>query len=54
LTIFQEYRVGHLPILDDRGQPIGIVTPEHIRRILQPIDLLKFRSVAEAIDLLRK
>jgi PAS domain S-box-containing protein len=51
LTIFQEYRIGHLPILNDRGQPIGIVTPEHIRRVLQPIDLLKFRSIAEAMTL---
>jgi CBS domain-containing protein len=48
LTIFQEQRIGHLPILDEYGRAIGIVTPEHIRRVLQPIDLLKFRSIAEA------
>jgi PAS domain S-box-containing protein len=47
LTIFQQYQIRHLPILDDRQQLIGIVTPEHIRQILQPVNLLKFRSVAE-------
>jgi PAS domain S-box-containing protein len=49
LTIFQQYRIGHLPILNDRQQLIGIVTPEHIRQILQPVNLLKFRSVAEGM-----
>jgi PAS domain S-box-containing protein len=47
LTIFQQYQIRHLPILDDRQKLIGIVTPEHIRQILQPVNLLKFRSVAE-------
>lgn len=49
LTIFQQQQIRHLPILDDRQQLIGIVTPEHIRQILQPVNLLKFRSVAEAM-----
>ncbi|AFY92522.1 CBS domain-containing protein [Chamaesiphon minutus] len=49
LTIFQQHQVRHLPILNDRQQLIGIVTPEHIRQILQPINLLKFRSVAEGM-----
>ncbi len=49
LTIFQQHQIRHLPILNDRQQLIGIVTPEHIRQILQPINLLKFRSVAEGM-----
>jgi PAS domain S-box-containing protein len=49
LTIFQQHQIRHLPILDDRQQLIGIVTPEHIRQILQPVNLLKFRSVAEGM-----
>jgi PAS domain S-box-containing protein len=47
LAIFQQHQIQHLPILDDRNKLIGIVTPEHIRKVLQPINLLKFRSVAE-------
>jgi CBS domain-containing protein len=49
LTIFQQYQIRHLPILNDRQQLLGIVTPEHIRQILQPVNLLKFRSVAEGM-----
>jgi PAS domain S-box-containing protein len=49
LGIFQQHQIRHLPILDDRQQIVGIVTPEHIRQILQPINLLKFRSVAEGM-----
>jgi PAS domain S-box-containing protein len=49
LAMFQQHDIRHLPILDDRQQLIGIVTPEHIRQILQPINLLKFKSVAEGM-----
>jgi PAS domain S-box-containing protein len=49
LAMFQQHQIRHLPILDDFQQLIGIVTPEHIRQVLQPINLLKFKSVAEAM-----
>ncbi|WP_309739788.1 PAS domain S-box protein, partial [Chamaesiphon sp. OTE_20_metabat_361] len=49
LTIFQQHQIRHLPILNDRQQLIGMVTPEHIRQILQPVNLLKFRSIAEGM-----
>jgi PAS domain S-box-containing protein len=55
LTIFQQHQIRHLPILDVGNRLVGIVTPEHIRQILQPINLLKFRSVEEAmtVDVVR-
>jgi PAS domain S-box-containing protein len=49
LTIFQQYQIRHLPILNANQQLIGIVTPEHIRQILQPVNLLKFRLVSEGM-----
>jgi PAS domain S-box-containing protein len=49
LGVFQQHQIRHLPILDDRQQLIGVVTPEHIRQILQPVNLLKFRSVLEGM-----
>jgi PAS domain S-box-containing protein len=49
LSIFQQHQIRLLPLLDEQGKLIGIVTPEHIRQILQPINLLKFRSVAEGM-----
>jgi PAS domain S-box-containing protein len=47
LNIFQQQQIRYLPILDEQEQIIGMVTPEHIRQILQPVNLLKFRTVAE-------
>jgi PAS domain S-box-containing protein len=49
LAIFQQHQIRHLPILDDRQQIVGMVTPEHIRQVLQPINLLKFRLVSEGM-----
>ncbi len=49
LAVFQQHKIRHLPILDDRQQLIGVVTPEHIRQVLQPVNLLKFKLVAEGM-----
>jgi PAS domain S-box-containing protein len=49
LGMFQQHQIRHLPILDDRQQLIGVVTPEHIRQVLQPVNLLKFKSVSEGM-----
>ncbi|MDJ0696916.1 CBS domain-containing protein [Mastigocoleus sp. MO_188.B34] len=47
LFLFRRYRIRHLPILDDKGAVIGIVTPESIRKILRPDYFLKLRRVAD-------
>jgi PAS domain S-box-containing protein len=49
LAMFQQHDIRHLPMLDDRQQPIGIVTPEHVRQVLQPVNLLKFKLVTEGM-----
>jgi PAS domain S-box-containing protein len=49
LAMFQQYQIRHLPILDGHQQLIGVVTPDHIRQVLQPINLLKFKLVAEGM-----
>jgi CBS domain-containing protein len=40
-------QIRHLPILDEHGGVLGIVTPESLRTILKPTDLLQLRRVAE-------
>ncbi len=40
LGLFRQYRIRHLPIVDDYGEPVGIVTYDSIRRALQPVNLL--------------
>jgi PAS domain S-box-containing protein len=55
LSILEQYKIRHLPIIDDRSQLLGTISTDAIRQILQPlakplgtrIDLLKFRSVRE-------
>ncbi|MEY3868616.1 MAG: CBS domain-containing protein [Microcoleaceae cyanobacterium] len=49
LNLFRQYRIRHLPIIDDRNKLIGIVTPESIRQVIQPHDLLRWRRVDEVM-----
>ncbi|MEM9806600.1 MAG: CBS domain-containing protein [Cyanobacteria bacterium P01_D01_bin.56] len=50
LFLFRRYRIRHLPIVDEDNHPIGIVTPESIRRVLRPANLLKMRRVADVMS----
>jgi signal-transduction protein with cAMP-binding, CBS, and nucleotidyltransferase domain len=49
LFLFRRYRIRHLPIVDDRDQLVGVVSPESIRQILRPTNLLKLRRVSEVM-----
>lgn len=49
LTLLRQHKIRHLPIVDDRGKLIGIVTPGTIRRILQPASLLAMRRVGDVM-----
>lgn len=50
LFLFRRYRIRHLPIVDEHSCPIGIVTPDSIRRVLRPANLLKMRRVADVMS----
>lgn len=51
LALFRQHRIRHLPIIDKQGQLLGIVTPETIRRALQPANLLtQLRSVKDVMN----
>ena len=47
VQLFRHYHIHHLPILNDREQLLGVVTPESIRQLLQPVHLLQRQRVAE-------
>jgi two-component system, cell cycle sensor histidine kinase and response regulator CckA len=49
LGLLQQYRIRHLPVLDQQGQLIGLITPHSIRRVLQPANLLKLRRACEVM-----
>ena len=50
LFLFRRFRIRHLPIFDSSGGLSGIVSPESIRRVLQPANLLKLRRVSEIMS----
>lgn len=49
LPLLRQHHIRHLPIVDHRDYPMGIVTPQSIREVLKPSDLLKLRRVAEVM-----
>ncbi|MEM9905964.1 MAG: CBS domain-containing protein [Cyanobacteria bacterium P01_D01_bin.44] len=50
LFLFRRYRIRHLPIVDAQERLIGVVTPESIRQVLRPANLLKMRRVADIMS----
>ncbi|BAZ47316.1 multi-sensor hybrid histidine kinase (plasmid) [Chondrocystis sp. NIES-4102] len=49
LSLLHQHQIHHLPILDEQGQLFGLVTSSYIRQILQPINLLKLKTVDETM-----
>jgi CBS domain-containing protein len=49
IFLFRRYRIRHLPIVDDLGKLIGVVSHESIRQILRPANLLRFRRVSDVM-----
>lgn len=49
IFLFRRYRIRHLPIVDDVGKLIGVVSHESIRQILRPANLLRLRRVADVM-----
>ncbi len=49
LPLFHQHRIRHLPIVDESGHLVGIVTPDLLRQILQPANLLKLRTIKEVM-----
>lgn len=47
LALLRSSRIRHLPILDEQGRVLGVVTPESLRAILKPTDLLQMGRVAQ-------
>ncbi|MBC8121614.1 MAG: CBS domain-containing protein, partial [Gemmatimonadaceae bacterium] len=50
LTLFRLHRIRHLPVLDQTGEVMGIVTADSIRRALQPANLLTLRTAGEVMQ----
>ena len=49
LSIFRQNNISHLPILNETGEVVGVLTPERIRPVLLPSNILKLRRVSEVM-----
>ncbi|MEH1869380.1 MAG: GAF domain-containing protein [Nostoc sp.] len=49
VNLLQQYRIRHLPILDDQQRVVGLVTNESLRQSSRPVDLLRLRLVYEVM-----
>ncbi|WP_271255076.1 GAF domain-containing protein [Pseudanabaena sp. Chao 1811] len=49
VNLLQQYHIRHLPLLDDHGLLVGMVTHESLRQISRPIDLMRLRLVSEVM-----
>ncbi|MCT7982039.1 CBS domain-containing protein [Laspinema sp. A4] len=49
LSLMQKHGIRHLPIVNERGQVLGLLSHGSIRKVLQPVNLLKARSVLEVM-----
>ncbi|MGB3536062.1 MAG: CBS domain-containing protein [Microcoleaceae cyanobacterium] len=50
LSLFRQHHIHHLPVLDRQGKLVGVVTPERIRQVLQPSNILRLRRVADEMS----
>ncbi len=49
VNLLQQYRIRHIPILDDRDRVVGLLTNESLRHSSRPADLLRLRLVSEVM-----
>ncbi|WP_161634928.1 EAL domain-containing protein [Leptolyngbya sp. Heron Island J] len=50
VALLRQHRIRHLPVLNDRGQLLGVVTQTSLRQSLQATDLLRLRRVNEVMS----
>lgn len=51
LSLFRQYRIAYLAVVDENGFPVGVLLRERIRQLLQPSNILKMRRVSELMTL---
>ncbi|MEO1145012.1 MAG: PAS domain S-box protein [Cyanobacteria bacterium J06638_22] len=49
LALFQQHQIHHLPVTDEAGKVVGLLTAERLQPLLQALDLLHPFTAAEAM-----
>ena len=50
MSILRRHQIRHLPVIDESGQLLGMISSEGICRALNPSNLLKMRSVMDVMN----
>jgi PAS domain S-box-containing protein len=50
LSVLEQFKIHHLPIIDDRSQLVGTISSDAIRQILQSIDPLEMLRVVGSLQ----
>jgi len=50
VKILHQHRIRHLPVVDEEGSLVGIITPHSIQTFLKPTDLFKLKQVSEVMN----
>ncbi len=50
VALLKRHRIRHLPVLNDQGQLLGVVTQTSLRQSLQAADLLRLQQVHEVMS----
>jgi len=50
MNLLSKHRIRHLPVVGEAGNLVGIITPQSLRDIIQPADLLRLKRVSEAMS----
>lgn len=48
--LLRSKRIRHLPVLDEQGQVVGIITPQSLRKLLRPEYLLRYVRAADVMS----
>ena len=50
LKLLFQHRIRHLPVVDHQNNLLGLITAKNLRQKLQPINLMKWRTVSEVME----
>lgn len=50
ISLLEKYQIRHLPVVDDVGNLVGVITPTSVRSVLQAANLLMMRTVDEVMN----
>ncbi len=48
-SVFYQHQIRHLPVINQQGIPVGVITPDSLQQVLQPSNLPKLLQVGDVM-----